>query len=78
MGGKKKKGGGKKKKGDEDEDWSVDYFMRAYKKKCTELGCEVSKIMKNKYDEYLEEGEFISKVSSLFVKIIVSSIFGMK
>lgn len=38
MGGKKKAGGSKKKgKDGEEEDLSVDNFMRAYKKKCTEL-----------------------------------------
>lgn len=54
MGGKKKKGGGGKKKGaeGEDEDVSVDNFMKAYRKKCNELGCDVSKILKEKYDEY--------------------------
>lgn len=52
MGGKKKKaGGGGKKEGDE-EDVSVDNFMKAYKKKCAELGCDVSKIIKEKYELY--------------------------
>ena len=65
MGGKKKKAGGKKKGGPdgEEEDVSVDNFMRAYRKKCTELGCEVSKIIREKYDEYCEENEPITKVS---------------
>ena len=49
MGGKKKKAGGGGKEGDE-EDLSVDNFMKAYRKKCTELGCEASKIIKEKYD----------------------------
>ncbi len=42
MGGKKKKaGGGKKKGGDADEeDVSVDNFMKAYRKKCSELGID--------------------------------------
>ena len=64
MGGKKKKaGGGKKKGGDGDEeDVSVDNFMKAYRKKCNELGCDMSKIIREKYDEYCEEGEPITKV----------------
>ena len=65
MGGKKKGGGGKKKGGKdgEEEDLSVDNFMRFYKKKCAELQCDVSKIVKEKYEEYLEEGDPITKVS---------------
>ena len=63
MGGKKKKaGGGGKKEGDE-EDLSVENFMKAYRKKCAELGCEVSKILKEKYDAFADEGEPIDKVS---------------
>lgn len=65
MGGKKKKGGGKKKDGDE-EDLSVDNFMKAYRKKCTELQCDQSKIIKEKYEEYLEEGEPITKVKNRY------------
>lgn len=62
MGGKKKKaGGGAGKEGDE-EDVSVDNFMKAYRKKCAELGCEVSKIIKEKYETYQDEGEPIDKV----------------
>jgi hypothetical protein len=60
MGGKKKKAGGGGKEGDE-EDLSVDNFMKAYKKKCTELGCDVSKIIKEKYETFGEEGEPIDK-----------------
>ena len=61
MGGKKKKAGGGGKEGDE-EDLSVDNFMKAYRKKCAELGCEVSKIIKEKYDLFQEEGEPLDKV----------------
>lgn len=63
MGGKKKKGGGGKKKGGDgdEEDLSVDNFMKQYRKKCQELGCDMSKIIKEKYDEYQEEGEPITK-----------------
>lgn len=39
MGGKKKKAGGGGKDGDA-EDLSVDNFIKAYRKKCVELGCE--------------------------------------
>ena len=81
MGGKKKKAGGKKKGGPdgEEEDVSVDNFMRAYRKKCTELGCEVSKIIREKYDEYCEEAEPITKVSLVTInRQIYSSIFGKK
>lgn len=63
MGGKKKKAGGGGKEGDE-EDLSVDNFMKAYRKKCTELGCDASKIIKEKYDLFQEEGEPLDKVSS--------------
>ena len=61
MGGKKKAAakGGKKK--EEEEDLSVEQFWKAYKKKCTELECVTSKIIKDKYDEYLEEEEKITK-----------------
>jgi len=47
MGGKKKAGGEKKKakQGDE-EDVSVDNFWKAYKKKCVEYECDISKIVK--------------------------------
>lgn len=34
MGAKKKKGGGGKKKDGDEEDLSVDNFMKAYRKKC--------------------------------------------
>jgi hypothetical protein len=62
MGGKKKKAGGGGKEGDE-EDLSVDNFMKAYRKKCTELGCDASKIIKEKYDLFQDEGEPLDKVS---------------
>ena len=69
MGGKKKKAGGGGKEGDE-EDLSVDNFMKAYRKKCAELGCEVSKIVREKYDVFQEEGEPLDKVISF--KLIVT------
>jgi hypothetical protein len=62
MGGKKKKAGGGGGKDGEEEDLSVDNFVKAYRKKCGELGCEVSKIIKEKYDLYQEEGDPIDKV----------------
>ena len=37
------------------------HFMKAYKKKCAELGCEVSKIIKEKYETFGDEGEPIDK-----------------
>lgn len=54
--GPKKKAPAKKqgkggKEGDE-EDLSVDNFFRVYRKKCSELQCEVSKILREKYDEF--------------------------
>lgn len=61
MGGKKKKHAGKGKKKDDEEDLSVEHFWRAYKKKVLELQCESSKILKGKYDEYLEEGDPLTK-----------------
>ena len=60
MGGKKKKHTGKGKKEDE-EDLSVEHFFRAYKKKVAELQCINSKYLKEKYDEYQEEGDPITK-----------------
>lgn len=61
MGGKKKKHTGKGKKKDDEEDLSVEHFFRAYRKKVAELQCESSKILKEKYEEYQEEGETITK-----------------
>jgi len=75
MGGKKKKAGGGGKEGDE-EDLSVDNFMKAYRKKCTELGCDVSKIIKEKYDLFQEEGEPLDKVSDLPYMTVVVSLLG--
>jgi Ran GTPase-activating protein (RanGAP) involved in mRNA processing and transport len=61
MGGKKKTAGKGGKKKEEEEDLSVEQFWKAYKKKCTELECVSSKILKEKYDEYEEEEEKITK-----------------
>jgi len=64
MGAKKKAGGGKKKaaSAEDEEDISVDVFYKAYRKKCTELGVDPSKIIKQKYEtEYQDEGEKIAK-----------------
>ncbi len=72
MGGKKKKGGGGKKgKDGDEEDVSVDNFMKFYKRKCAELQCDVSKILKEKYEEYLEEGDPITKVSIYTVTTLI-------
>ena len=76
MGGKKKKAGGGGKEGDE-EDLSVDNFMKAYRKKCTELGCDASKIIKEKYDLFQEEGEPLDKVSPALQRLtVVVSLLG--
>ena len=61
MGGKKKKAAGKGKKKEEEEDVSVDNFFKAYRKKVAELACDSSKILKEKYEEYQDEGEAITK-----------------
>ena len=61
MGGKKKKHAGKGKKKDDEEDLSVEHFYKAYKKKVAELQCESSKYLKEKYEEFEEEGEPITK-----------------
>jgi hypothetical protein len=61
MGGKKKGGGDKKKKEGDEEDLSVENFWKAYKKKCVEYQCDVSKILKKSFDEFLEEGNEIKK-----------------
>jgi hypothetical protein len=60
MGGKKKAAKGGKKK-EEEEDLSVEHFWKAYKKKVAELECVASKIVKEKYEQYVEEEEVISK-----------------
>ena len=76
MGGKKKKARGGGKEGDE-EDLSVDNFMKAYRKKCTELGCDASKIIKEKYDLFQEEGEPLDKVSQTVKRLtVVVSLLG--
>lgn len=62
MGGKKKGGGKAKKKDGEEEDVSVDNFVKFYKRKCNELQCDVSKRIRELYDEYLEEGDPIKKI----------------
>ena len=74
MGGKKKagkKGKGKGKKDDE-EDISVDLFYRNYKKNCNELGCEFSKIIKDKYDNdvYVLPKHLDEKVARLHLQRI--------
>lgn len=64
MGGKKKAGGGDKKKGKkegDEEDLSVENFWKAYKKKCAEYQCDISKKIKADYENFLEEGNEIKK-----------------
>ena len=59
MGGKKKAGGGDKKKGKkegDEEDLSVENFWKAYRKKCAEYQCDVSKKIKADYENFLDEG----------------------
>jgi len=63
MGGKKKGGSKKGGKGDEEEDLTVDNFMKFYKRKIIELQCPISKRIKELYEEYLDEGEPITEVS---------------
>jgi alkyl sulfatase BDS1-like metallo-beta-lactamase superfamily hydrolase len=60
MGGKKKAAKGGKKK-EEEEDLSVEHFYKAYKKKVTELEVPLSKIVKEKYDQFAEDEEVITK-----------------
>ena len=68
MGAKKKGGKGKgkggKKKGaqPEEEDLSMEKFMAIYTKKCKELDIVPSKVLKEKYEFCLEEGEKITKI----------------
>jgi len=64
MGGKKKAGGGDKKKGKkegDEEDLSVENFWKAYRKKCAEYQCDVSKKIKADYENFLDEGQEIKK-----------------
>ena len=48
----KKKGGAKKAKKDDEEDLSHENFMKVYKKKVVELGVDMSKTVKEKYELY--------------------------
>lgn len=57
MGAKKKPA--KKAKKDDEEDLSHENFMKVYKKKCVELGVDVSKTIKEKYELFLEEDEIM-------------------
>ena len=62
--GAKKKAPAKEKKGKggpDEDDVSVDNFWKAYRKKCVEYGCDVSKQIKGAYENYQEEGETIKK-----------------
>ena len=70
MSKKKKAGGGKKTKDGEEEDMSVENLMRAYKRNCQELGCDMSKIMKERYEDYFEEGEPITKVKHFQNRVV--------
>ena len=60
MGGKKK-AAAKGKKKDEEQDLSVEHFWKAYKKKILEYEVPLSKILKEKYDLFVEEEEVITK-----------------
>ena len=57
MGGKKK---GISKDGEE-EDITVDNFMKFYRKNCHIMQCVQNSQIKKLYEEYLEEGEPIKK-----------------
>ena len=57
MGGKKKAAA--KKKEDDVEDESVQKFWKLYKKKCAEYECAVSKIIKEEYAKFEEDGDKI-------------------
>ena len=49
--------GPKKKPGEEGEDMTTEQFYKQYRKNCTALDIQPSKIIKEKYEnEYLEEG----------------------
>ncbi len=52
----KKKGGDKK---DDEEDMSLENFIKFYKRNCNELACPYSKIIKEKFDECVEEDTLI-------------------
>ena len=60
MGGKKKKAApAKKAKGpaSDVDDISMENFWKLYKKKCVEIGCEVSKNVKKKFECFLEDND---------------------
>ena len=61
MGGKKKAAAKKK---DEEPDESTEKLFKLYKKKCNELGCPFSSILKEKFNEAVEEGTHLTKVST--------------
>ena len=66
MGAKKKKGGDAKKKGgkgkaEDEEDFSVQNFWKAYKKKCVELECDQSKIIKEYWNKFDNDDEIPKK-----------------
>jgi len=64
MGAKKKAGkkGKNKAAAAEEEDLSMEKFMNVYGKKCKELDIVPSKILKEKYEYCIEEGEKITKI----------------
>jgi len=84
MAPKKKAGGDKKKKEGDEEDLSVENFWKAYKKKCVEYNCDVSKIIKGAMEKFFEEGDEIKKLHMWEelgwpgVKAIVESLIAAK
>ena len=61
----------------EEEDLSVHNFFKYYRKKCGELGVPMSKIIREKYDEYVEdEDQIITKVRIILRYIPISFICG--
>jgi len=53
--------GGKKKPGEDGDDIIVEQFWKMYKKNIAALETTVCKAVKQAYDEYLEDGEHITK-----------------
>ena len=49
--------------GGDEEDHSCDNFYKFYRKNCQVLEIPIAPILKQMYEEYVEEGKFITKVS---------------
>lgn len=65
-----KKGGGGAAGADE-EDVSCDNFWKHYRKNCATLEIPVNPEIKRLFEEYIEEGKVISKVSAVILCFLI-------